>query len=204
METKLLNYSLDFTDQYFDDVIQNLNKLPTSQRIGTMQQILKRCAEDFTYVTRICERYSSDYSFTPFTGQNIILNSKLLHDQICAGKFDIIQKLKNSTAYDIVKATEVDVKNADPLTCIIQIKYQGGKKSQLQQNAFSNTITRPKTAIKSIGKSVNLSLSGISQQATLPSNAGNQTPSYTLNRMQATKIHTESKQQKTKPVFEKP
>lgn len=166
-----------------------------------MQQVLKRCAEDHTYVSRICERYSSDYSFTPFTGQNIVLNSKLLHDQICAGKFDLIQKLKNSTAYDTVKGIEVDVKNADPLTCILQVKYQG-QKVKLSQNTSNNAIMRPKTAIQSFGKSVNLSISGISQHLAVTPN-GSQTPTQILNRVHLAKISSQSKQ-KTRPLFEKP
>ena len=70
----------------------------------------------------IATHYARDFEFSHFAGRNFVFNSDLLAKSLSQDPNVLLVLATGVEAYDTIKRKPVEISNADPLTCIIQLK----------------------------------------------------------------------------------
>ena len=111
-------------DTYWSEIMDLICSNESKQaRVESLKYILDLINLDQEQsLNQIAERYAPDFKFTHIPGSYFILNSNLLHKCIQQDPIILTEIQKGFAAYHTVKLKPVEILNADPATCIIQIK----------------------------------------------------------------------------------
>jgi len=113
---------------YLTDIVQQICQMPAPDtRISAMHHLLTLIkTEGASAIKVLCERYAPNYQFSIANGRYLILNSELLTELL---KLDptcgVLEALRSGVdAYDTRTLQAVELADADPAHCIIQIKTE--------------------------------------------------------------------------------